>query len=298
MVLAFPIQSLSAGLSDLITIEQVGDNNNAFVRDINTTTTDPTTYNTFVLQDGDDNVAYIEQVGENIFTKVQQFGNDNKVRINVVDGVTPPSTFTASTFPFDGDLNSRDIFQNGNLNVANLTQIGDLNEAFVTQIGVENKAVVSQVAAPLIANSNETTIEQTGNENFASVTQGVEGAPCDNCTATITQTGNRNGEPTFPAGSILTTIFQAGTDNTATINQSGDGNNAAIAQGTEFTPCEDCIATITQNGDGNGAVDPITGIPGTSIFQAGTSNTATITQTGNGNLAEISQGAASNCQNC
>jgi trimeric autotransporter adhesin len=295
----FPIHSLSAD-SDLITIEQVGDANDAIVRDINTTTTNTTTYNTNVLQDGNDNVAYIEQLGENISTKVQQFGNENEVRINVADGVTPPSAFTESTFPFDGNLNRRDIYQDGERNAVALTQIGDLNEASITQIGIANKAVVGQVSSPTIAFNNVATITQSGNENFASVTQGTEfGLGCDNCTATITQTGNNNGEPTLPDGTILTSIFQTGTDNVATITQSGNANNAKIAQGTEFgQDCDNCTATITQTGDGNGVIDPITGEPGTTIFQAGNDNRATITQAGYGNAAEISQGAVSGCENC
>jgi len=300
LIVVFPVQSLSADLSDLITIEQVGGNNDAIVHDINVGSTDPTTFNTFVHQQGNENLTYIEQLGQDIFTKVQQFGDKNEVRINVVDGVPPPSTFTVSTFPFAGNLNRRDIFQNGNLNVSSLTQIGDLNDSSITQIGEANKAIVAQVSSPFIANDNSTTVVQNGNENFAAVTQGTEfGANCDNCTATITQTGNDNGEPTFPGGPILTSIFQTGTLNVATITQSGDGNAAKIEQGTEFgLNCDNCTATITQTGNFNGLVDPFIGDPRTAIFQAGINNDATITQTGNGNIGEISQGAIFGCQNC
>jgi trimeric autotransporter adhesin len=274
ILVAFPVSSFSAALaelSDLVTIEQVGINNDAFVRDINATTSDTTQFNTFVLQDGDDNLAYIEQLGEDIFTQVNQFGNGNEVRVNVADGATSPSTLTALSFTLDGNQNSRDIYQNGNFNVATLTQIGDANNAFISQID---------------------------DENFASVIQGTELTPCDNCTASITQNGVGNGKPTAFDGSIHSSIFQVGTFNNATISQTFDDNSAKIAQGTELTPCDNCVATIIQSGNGNGAVDPITGDPRTSIFQVGIFNIANITQVGDGNAAEISQGTVFGCDHC
>jgi len=166
------------------------------------------------------------------------------------------------------------------------------NTADIDTVGSGDTAVVEQEGAT--SDGNLATIDQglttpSSDDSNARISQSDSAASSVDNTATITQTGVlNNGE----------VIQDDGNDNTALIDQNGDGmgagdeNNALITQtGTGNNNTDGSIdfpATITQIGNGNAG----------EILQTGDSNTETIiTQDGNDNAAFLSQSTKFNIGN-
>lgn len=142
---------------------------------------------------------------------------------------------------------------------------------------------------------NVTTITQTGSANISSIA--LEGDRNGQSVGTLTQNGN----------GAFAEIFIEGDDNNFEVSQGtesdfygvtiGNGNTYALTQINDYAGAYQNTGTILQSGDGNQAVleqnvqayGELGGVNQALITQSGIGNTATLKQTGTDNYAEISQ---------
>lgn len=165
--LAETIQDGSRLDSDIV---QKGSDNQAFVTQ-NVVTTAPLTTSA-ITQEGDGNLAEVEQTGLHVTSAIEQLGNGNQAEVSQ-----------------SGDTNASEIIQDGDLHTAAVTQSNDDNTSAITQTGSENEATVAQsrdlgsVEVTQSDTLNQALVTQSGNDNArAFVTQsGTDG------TATVLQ---------------------------------------------------------------------------------------------------------------
>ena len=149
-------------------------------------------------------------------------------------------------------------------------------------LGISTLLFVASHIVPVKASDNLSDIEQIGSGNAVTVTQ--HAAPTTNNTALVEQGGNGHTAEIGQSGTNLendASISQTGFSHTASIFQGGDGGiNAAI---------------ITQNGNSNEASISQQALQlninrnWAKVTQTGTGNDADIDQTGNNHEAEIKQ---------
>ena len=155
------------------------------------------------------------------------------------------------------------------------------NEVFIKQLDGAQQANVQQGGDVGFAKDNlADVLQEKGSGNDVGIRQGTSSSTAEDNTATLTQTGDDN-DARIRQGDGGTAE-----DNTATLNQTGDDNDAFIIQGSNFGTTEDNTATLTQTGDDNDA-----GILQGNFGSTAEDNTATLTQTGDNNGAFISQGS-------
>jgi hypothetical protein len=198
----------------------------------------------------------VEQIGTNNFSDIQQSGEDNYVGL-LQDGID-----NSSTVDQVGESNYSEVQQIDSDNISVIDQNGDENGIRLLQNGEDN----------------ESDIDQEGSYNYAEAFQ--EG---DDNVVEIDQE-NAGGED---AGSNYAYVEQVGDDDTARIDQDGDFLSASIEQ---FAG-DDHNATINQTGTGNQAIiaqgdDDYYGGIGLSF-----NNSATINQNGTDLFSLVGQGA-------
>jgi hypothetical protein len=196
---------------------------------------------TVVEQINDGNDATVNQVGQLNAADVNQ-GVDQEV--NELANNLFGSDITGQVGPGTANDNEVTVTQEGTRNLVAASQgyagnfngtragIAEGNEATITQLGNRNVALPAQGLRGGEAYDNAYTILQDGNRNDATVAQGNNTGIAINNDATIEQFGSDNvgtilqGQPSqvtfggFRATNSLAEIFQDGTNNTATVNQS------------------------------------------------------------------------------
>lgn len=216
---------LQQGAQQFTDVDQTGDNNVSDVMQGNNNNGHPAT--AIVLQTGDDNESYIDQVAQNVTATVTQTGNQNASDIDQTGG----SRFSDATVLQTGDLNNSTIAQgtNGRRSTATVTQTGNTSDSVITQNNVRADAIVEQ---------------GPGSDNDSTITQSMG----MDVMAMVTQTGSGN----------LSRITQQGDNQMAMVIQASSGNESAITQmGMNNTATHSQIvtdgntATTNQNGTGN-----------------------------------------------
>jgi hypothetical protein len=207
-----------------------------------------------VNQSGTDNMSNVYQnVNDYAHATVTQDGIENEADIDQI-----------------GNTSYATIYQQGELNygkqylwtinsTADIIQVGSSNQAYQTtltppvknsvfyieQRGDRNYAQqdIKGTAWGYAQGGNNATIYQTGNDNNATQFMGGSPSGSDYNTSTISQTGNDNDatssqDGTFNTDTItqlgnsnLASLTQTGTGHLGTINQIGDGNAATVTQG-------------------------------------------------------------------
>lgn len=206
----------------------------------------------FVSQDGDDNLATVFQEGNYGDSQIAQTGDNNDSDVKQY-GVSDVST----------------IRQDGNRNEANVTQRGDRADSDIDQDGNRNLATVLQRGNDVLS-----VIEQDGNNNEADVTQrnGSDGSTSD-----IDQDGNRNYALVDQSGRDADSfIITDGNNNDVYVDQSGRRAVSVVGQGD--------VSFIQPNGTATGNyvnVDQSGRNVVSLVGQDGTNNRATVTQSGN-----------------
>lgn len=196
--------------------------------------------NAWIAQNGDVNHAFVDQGTTN-----QTFGHD-------------------ATIDQDGSYNAADIWQfDGQPSTAYIRQFGDINNAdqLIYSDGQGNSSAY---------------IWQEGNSNVALQNLG-EGNYVGGSSFAATQVGNENistqliySDEAFPLGGSLETL-----NNHGTVVSIGDANTAFQEMNLLAGVNRDNTATITQTGDYNDA----------SQWQKGMANTSTVVQDGFDNSA-------------
>lgn len=183
-------------------------------------------------QNSDNNTAEIKQTGFRLYGTVSQISNNTATieQIGRWDG--------ASAFLW-GDNNHATIYQNGNQNSAYVGTLSDnngtvLNPLNVYQDGNLNNARIRSGMASS-SNYNLASIIQYGT-NISTITQEMgdlneaqvyQNGLVNNAVVLQEGTGNNSG---YWLNSGAKTIYQAGDNNTATLNQLGDFNEEMIYQ--------------------------------------------------------------------
>ncbi len=262
-----------------------------------------------LVQSGDNNVAYISQLGNNnaiqqfrqlrgVLNSVQQIGNANDISVLQAGGnnVVGQASSEYNSLEQVGNGNDATIGQSGNNNkLAVFYQLNDDNYANINQVG-DNNYIASATQKPLGGSpaNNSLTILQDGNNNRID-NAGEEGI---DILGSITQDGDQNrASMQLSRTAAFGDIDQIGDDNRATItinksyignsnsgdiDQLGNGNVATqvISQVDPGITSSNNTMTTFQSGDGNDA----------DILVLGSDNQATINQTGiGGHIADITQ---------
>lgn len=235
-----------------------------------------------ITQAGKENQSFSQIVGDENTLTINQNGNANQIgtfgggfgpalsssftRTRIIAGPSALRSLTPLIGGADGSVVSLAV--NAGVNV-----IGDRNIIAVTQgANTRNNFVGVELAGTAAngANNNAVSITQSDNAEDNQALVAVSSGQ-DRNTSVINQTGfaqfNRAG------------IFHQGSDDFATINQSGK-NNVALTNQLATTTSGSNFATINQPGNGNTAYIQQDGVYG---------STATITQNTNGHVAEIYQ---------
>lgn len=254
-------------------VEQVGSTNGATVAQ------------TGVLNDaesrqyGDQNVTNVKQIGqENIGVADQLKGNSNNGSVDQY-GYKNEAYLTQGMIPgyFSADGVTTNAMVSSN-NVGSIKQNGEKNSSQLQQFGNENYGATDQ---------------KGGNNNVAYVYQGWAGnwwgqntfteLYSYKSTAVITQIGNNN---------IDAAIWQyGGTNNNATISETGDGNLARISQGFIYSDYNYNFRNPIYNTQNNTAIIAQTGnLNAAKLFQLGNGNSFNLAQNGNGNKLGIAAG--------
>lgn len=262
------------GDNNVVTFTQGGDKNQADLIMNAVATNDDNTVT--IDQVGDRNQASATVQGDRNSVDIDQAGFDNKAgtyqgsnNLTVtyapsapffMGGGSPPITGVVTT---GGSITAPDgVTINGNDNTVAITQGANTRN---NQVAVELQAG---------ADENTATVNQSGNARRNTAVIQVLAGQINN-TATINQTGDARDNQ---AG-----IFQSGSDDMATINQTGIGNSALIAQRVG-TNIGNNMATINQPGTNNQAFIDQDGIRGSTatINQLQDGGTVGIFQTGQG----------------
>lgn len=163
-----------------------------------------------IFQDGNNNNAYIEQIGEGLKSKQVQTGNNNtaSTRFEGIHIMDEADEFEWSTYQYqegEGNLSSFELMESYNSTIYSI-QEGNENISKATVNGEENILIMLQDGW-----NNEINAAQSGNYNKAGVNPNNPG---------IKQQGNFNEAD----------IIQKGNNNTIKVNQQGNNNKTNINQ--------------------------------------------------------------------
>jgi hypothetical protein len=289
------------GFNTSVTINQYGGTYNSNYTTVNQTGTDLQWDTVYINQTGMGNqTASVSQSGQIGNVIINQVGDGDKATITqgflTVDNGAyihqeEQSIGEISSITQDnGSGNVGDIYQNGSADVAAITETGSSNSATIFQTyqtyfetanivesGMYNNAYIHQA----YAFSDFALINQDGSGNIGLIDQNGWYTPYGIVSeyASIVQIGNSN----------KGFIYQGGRYDTASINQSGDGNIALITQGfissvdrgiSSWVDSNNETASIIQSGNNHtGIINQYSSnYDIASINQSGDNNTATITQ--------------------
>jgi hypothetical protein len=207
-----------------------------------------------VISEDFSNAIFIEQVGNDNETTINQIGSDNTAAVAIngnLNGsnsneILQENAFNDAAIIIDGDNNNFNVKQGGPLgvNVLKLGQVGDFNiataeqsavqlasnEANLTQIGTRNNITFEQYAT-VAGLGNEINLFQTGVDNDA----------------TFYQEGGNNQINSAQLGTNVDATFeQFGVDNSLSTLQAGNNLNLGITQygGTSMTVIQTNFFTI------------------------------------------------------
>lgn len=243
-----------------------------------------------VIQDGVNNRATIEQIGDFNASFADQLGNDN-----------------ALLHLQDGDENRADSHQTGSGHSSIIAQAGDGNLARATQSGGNrNRSTIDQGGGGSFADESDAEVAQRGSDNVsevdqigfrneAFVVQGATRFASDGARSVITQRQSGQVAEVFQfdgstAARNVSSIVQENritgganffSDNLASVSMRGFGNESAIVQNGD-----DLIASVSILGGatpGGGPIDPETGRTD--------GNRSFVAQTGRGLTAFVSAGS-------
>ena len=245
-----------------------------------------------VIQDGANNRATIEQIGDFNDSFADQQGNDNSLAHRQT-----------------GDDNVADSHQTGDTHASSIAQSGDGNRARATQAGDRNRSIINQAAAGSFVDDSDADVRQRGSDNVselnqlgsrneAFVIQGASRLASDGARSSITQRQSGHVAEVFQfdgssTARNLSSIVQENritggadflSDNLASISIRGFGNESAVTQNGD-----DLIASVSIVGGATASGGPIDPESGRSD-----GNRSFVAQTGRGLTAFVSAGSLRN----
>lgn len=314
-------ETVQGEIDKSITIQN-GNGNQAYVNQTPTTNPggdDRLGRQSFVKQDGASNFAKVYQEGNYGDSSVDQSGNFNdadvaQYGVSDVSNVRQDGNSNEATVTQRGARAVSDVDQDGNRNTASITQRGDDVLSLVDQNGNNNEATVRQRNG---SDGSTSDVDQDGNRNYASVEQSAKNADSfivtsgNNNDVTVSQDGRRavsivgqgdvpfiapNGtatnnsvEVTQEGKNVVSLVGQDGSNNKATVTQTGDRSTALYRP----EPATLGNYAISQIGFAFSAPNSSAFLPNggfSLVGQAGSDNKVAVEQAGVDNRSVVVQG--------
>lgn len=282
--------AIQNGQGNLATVDQVGNNDSSINQEF-------TDNNADVSQNGV-NESLIEQSGNVGGSPASGMGNE--AFVNQMGG---NSEMQSSKIWQEGDLNHAEAMQFGNGNKSRIRQGGgqnaENNQAHVAQIGVDNFSRVRQSR-----DNHNAIVVQTGSDNHVFTRQAASSNQVTGNFSLLTQIGDNNkidskqkstGTASFLGYSNGEFVFQSDNFNNSKLRQQGSLNASLVVQSGNTDSSAGTASGWSNRADVN--QDGMLNLSGISqqdhVDVMTTDNNAVVSQTGNlGNLSAVQQSGA------